>query len=164
MFWKTVIDNLRQPSSLGYWAVPRILLGYHFLRAASGKLSGNFLAGNALPNQFERLAVDPVALHRAFIEGVVQQYPLFFSYLVAFGELAIGLSLLTGCLVRVSSCFGAFHNLNIYLAIGYPAGGAQMNLNRLFIFLHIVFVLVAAGRPLGIDGFLHKKFPNSRMF
>ncbi len=159
--WK---QNLRQPVPLGWWAIPRILVGYQFLRAAAGKLNPNFLSGKALPGQFERLAADPLALHRAFIQGVVLQHPLFFSYLVAFGELAIGLALVSGCLARIASSFGAFHNLNIYLAVAIPAGGAQMNLNRLLVFLHLIFVIVAAGRPLGIDGWLHKRFPHSRLF
>jgi len=118
--WK---ENLRQPTPLGWWAVPRILVGYQFLRAASGKLNQAFLSGQELPRQFERIAADPIAVHRAFIEGIVLQHPLFFSYLVAFGELAIGIALVTGCLVRVASSFGAFHNLNIYLAVGIPLGG-----------------------------------------
>ena len=159
--WK---ENLRQPTPLGWWAVPRILVGYQFLRAASGKLNQAFLSGQRLPGQFERIAADPIALHRAFIEGIVLQHPLLFSYLVAFGELAIGIALVTGCLVRVASSFGAFHNLNIYLAVGIPLGGAQMNLNRLFVFLHLIFVILSAGRPLGLDGLLHKKFPHCRLF
>lgn len=108
---------------------------------------------------------DPVALHRDFILNVVLPHPVFFSYLVAFGELAIGISLLTGCLVRISSLFGSFHNLNILLAVAMPEGnGAQIRLNRLYVFLHLLFVLSSAGRSLGVDEWLKKKFPRSRLF
>jgi uncharacterized membrane protein YphA (DoxX/SURF4 family) len=107
---------------------------------------------------------DPFALHRSFILGFVVPHVHFFSYLVIFGEIAIGTSLLLGCLVRISSSFGAFHNLNILLAIGWGGPSSVMGINRTFIFLHLVFVLSSAGRVLGVDGFLHKQFPASILF
>ena len=107
---------------------------------------------------------DPISWHRDFILGVVVPNADTFSYLVCFGELAIAVSLLLGCLVRLSSLFGAFYNLNIYLAIGIPAGGATLGINRIFIILHLVFVAVSAGRVLGLDGYLKKRFPRSWLF
>ena len=129
-------QNFQQNTYLGYLAIVRIMVGYHFLRASWGKLTRGFLDGEQLPNQFAQLASDPISLHQDFILHVVIPHPLFFSYLIAFGELAIALSLLSGCLVRVASSFGAFHNLNIYLAIAIPNAGPQLGLNRIFIVLH----------------------------
>lgn len=86
----------------------------------------------------------------------------WFSQLVAYGELAIGLALLTGCLVRVASSFGAFHNLNIYLAVA--DSGADFALGRMYVLLHIIFVITAAGRLLGLDAWLHRKFPRAPVF
>jgi thiosulfate dehydrogenase [quinone] large subunit len=107
---------------------------------------------------------DPFLWHQDFLSGVVIPNPVFFSYLVAFGELAIGISLVLGCLVRVSSLFGAFHNLNIYLAIGIPQGGAVLGLNRLFIVCLLVFAVAGAGRALGVDAILKRKFFRSWLF
>ncbi len=161
----SIADNFRQRTLLGYLAILRIMVGYHFFRAGSGKLFGDFLGPEALPRQLANAVKDPISLHRDFILGVVIPNAEWFSYLICFGELAISLSLLTGCLVRISSLFGAFHNLNIYLAVAYPSeSGAQLGLNRIFIFLHLVFVLASAGRSLGIDGLLKKRFPRSRLF
>ena len=130
-------QNFQQNTYLGYLAIVRIMVGYHFLGASWGKISRGFWSGESLPRQLATTVVDdPIALHRAFIETVVIPNPAFFSSLVAFGELAIALSLLSGCLVRVASSFGAFHNLNIYLAIAIPNGGPQVGLNRIFIVLH----------------------------
>jgi uncharacterized membrane protein YphA (DoxX/SURF4 family) len=50
-----------------------------------------------------------------------------------FGEVAIAISLITGCLVRISSLFGAFHNANIYYSVAIASGGATMNYNRLLV-------------------------------
>lgn len=161
---KNLVNSFRQITFLGYLAIVRIFIGYHFISVAWSKLSGVFLSGEALPQLLADAANDPFPLHRDFIFGVVVPNSVFFSYLICFGELAIGISLVLGCLVRVSSLFGAFHNLNIYLAIGIPRGGATLGLNRLFIVCLLVFVLAGAGRALGLDGILKKMFPRSWLF
>ena len=159
-------DNFKQSTCLGYLAIPRILVGYHFLNSGWPKaFGGRFLGGSGLAAQLLAGAPeDPIALHREFILGFVVPHAHFFSYLVAFGEVAIGISLVLGCLVRISSAFGAFHNLNIYLAMAIPGGGASVGLNRIFIALHLVFVAASAGRALGLDAILHRWFPRSRLF
>jgi thiosulfate dehydrogenase [quinone] large subunit len=99
-----------------------------------------------------------------FITDVVVPNAVFFSYLVAWSEFLIGLSLIAGCLTRVSAAFAWFHNLNIYLAIAIPSGGAQLAINRLYLVLHILFVIASAGRSWGLDGLLHRRFPKSKWF
>lgn len=158
-------ENFKQNTYLGYLALVRILAGYHFLDSGYAKLSHGFLRGHDLPAQLIKSAPsDPFAWHRAFILGLVVPHASFFSYLVAFGETAIGLSLLFGCLVRISSSFGAFHNANILLSVAMASGGATIGINRLFILLHIVFVASSSGRSLGIDGMLKRRFPQSWLF
>jgi uncharacterized membrane protein YphA (DoxX/SURF4 family) len=158
-------ENFKQNTYLGYVAILRILLGFHFLGTGFEKFFGSFLTGRPLITDLMRGAPkDPFAWHRGFILGFVVPHLHFFSYLVTFGEIAIGTSLLLGCLVRISSSFGTFHNLNILLAIGWGGPSSVLGINRTFILLHLVFVLSSAGRALGIDGFLHKRFPASPLF
>lgn len=161
---KILAESFRQNTFLGYLAIVRIFIGYHFISVAVRKLSGGFLSGDALPGTLAAAADDPFSWHRDFVFNVVVPNSVVFSYLVCFGELAIGISLLFGCLVRVSSLFGAFHNLNIYLAIAIPRGGATLGLNRLFIVCLVIFALAGAGRSLGLDGILKKRFPQSWQF
>lgn len=157
--------NFKQPTYLGYLAIVRIVVGYHFITAAWPKITGPFLKGHILPEELAKtVGKDPFAWHRAFITGVVIPHPHFFSNLVAFGEMAIGISLLVGCLVRISSLFGAFHNFNILLSIAVANGAAQLGINRIYIVLHLIFVITSAGRSLGLDGFLHERFPRSKLF
>lgn len=157
-------DSFQKNTYLGYLAIVRIFVGYHFFQVAWAKLSSGFLSGSALPQLLASAADSPFDWHRQFIFGVVVPHPQFFSYLVCFGELAIGVSLVLGCFVRLSSLFGAIHNFNIYLAIGIPHGGATLGLNRLFIVCLLVFAVAGAGRALGIDGVLKKRFPRSVLF
>ena len=163
--WRSITENFQQNSYAGYLAIVRILVGYHFLEVGWPKVARGFYTGDSLPGRLVDATLDPLGWHRAFIFDVVVPNPVLFSYLVAFGEVAIGLSLLTGCLVRVASLFGAFHNFNILFAIAIPAAnGVQIRLNRLYIFLHLLFVIAAAGRSLGVDGWLKKKFPRCWLF
>ena len=160
-----IVRNFKQPTYLGYLAILRIVVGYHFITAAWPKLTGPFVKGRILPEELIKTVVkDPIAVHRAFIVHVVVPHAHFFSNLVAFGEFAIGVSLLLGCFVRIASLFGAFHNLNILLAIAIANGAAQLGINRIFIVLHLVFVFASAGRSLGLDGLLKRRFPNTPLF
>jgi uncharacterized membrane protein YphA (DoxX/SURF4 family) len=52
------------------------------------------------------------------------------AFLVAYGELAIGLSLVTGILVRAASAFGLLYMLALLFSSNYP--GAQVAIWRYF--------------------------------
>lgn len=161
----SLADNFKQNTYLGYLALVRILVGVLFLQVALPKVSGRFLSGNVLPRQLlNGIQKDPLGWHRAFITGFVIPHGHLFSYLSAFGEVAIGLSLVFGCLVRISSLFGALYNFNILFSVAYSAGGGTVNYNRVLILLHLIFVSASAGRALGIDGLLKRRFPHTWLF
>ena len=95
----SLAQNFKQPTYLGYLAILRIAVGYHFFSVALPKITGPFLHGHALTEDLAKTALkDPIGLHKAFILGSVVPHAFFFSHLVAFGELAIGLSFLFGFL------------------------------------------------------------------
>ena len=150
---------------LAYLVPARIAVGYHFLvRGSWPKLVEGFGAEELTQELLGGAARNPIPIHRDFIINFVVPNAEAFSRLIAFGELAIGLALITGCLVRVASSFAAFQNLNIYLAIAIPNASAQVGFNRTLIVMHVIFVAASAGRCLGIDGLLKKKFPRSPIF
>ena len=158
-------QNFKQPTYLGYLAILRIAVGYYFASVALPKITGPFLHGKALAEDLTKTALkDPIGFHQTFILSTVVPHAQFFGHLVAFGEMAIGLSFLFGCLVRISAAFGAFHNLNILLAIAWANGGPQLGINRIFIILELIFVFASAGRALGLDGILKRCCPNSKLF
>ena len=165
---ENTVDTFQQKTWIGYVALIRIVVGVQYFLVAWPKVAGGrFLSGNGqgLADQLLRASPkDTLGWHRAFITGFVVPHAHFFSYLVAFGEVAIAISLLTGCLVRVSSIFGAFHNANIYYAAALANGGATPNYDRLLVFLFIMFACTSAGRVLGVDGLLHKRFPRCWLF
>lgn len=161
----SLTDNFKQSTYLGYLALLRILVGCLFLLVAWPKVSGRFVNGQALPQQLlSGVQKDPLGWHRAFIESFVIPHAHFFTYLVIAGELSIGISLVVGLLVRISSLFGAFYNFNILFSVAYAAGGGTVNYNRVLILLHLIFVSASAGRSLGFDGLLKRRFPRSWLF
>jgi thiosulfate dehydrogenase [quinone] large subunit len=157
----TLREYLQQRTYLIFLALARISIGYHFTMVGWAKVSRGFDADD-LRRFLANPERDPFAWHRTFIEEFVVPNADWFSQLVAYGELAIGVSLLTGCLVRVASVFGALENLNIYLAVADST--PDFALHRIYVLLHVSFVLAAAGRSLGLDYWLHRKFPRSPLF
>ena len=157
-------SHLKQTTYLAYLVLPRVAVGYFFLQVGWAKWNMRFLGTDALARQLsESVLKDPLSWHRDFIQGFVIPHSGLFSYIVCFGEIAIGLSLMAGCLVRISAAFGAFHNLNILFAIAWAGSSSQFGLNLICIALHLAFLFSGAGCVLGLDGFLKKKFPQSRL-
>ena len=145
-------------------ALPRIAVGVFFIQFGWQKLAPRFLSGEQFVRQLSRASADPLPFHRDFILHVVTPHAHLFAHLVAYGEIAIGLSLVFGCLVRLSSIFGVFHNLNILFAMALPAGGVQVGLNRIFIVFQLMFVFASAGRALGLDALFRRRFPHTWLF
>ena len=54
------------------------------------------------------------------LQGVVLPHATVIAFLVAYGELAIGLSLFLGILVRTASVFGAIYMLTLLFSSNYP--------------------------------------------
>ena len=96
--------------------------------------------------------------------GICNPGRAFFAYLVIAGELSIGISVVIGLLVRISSLFGAFYNFNIPFSVASAAGGGTVNYNRALILLHSIFVSASAGRSLGLDGLLKRRFSRTWLF
>jgi thiosulfate dehydrogenase [quinone] large subunit len=103
-------------------AALRISIGCIFLIFAEYKVFGTqftlhggfqnwinlFIAGGAYPFML------PV------LKGVVLPHATAIAFVVAYGELAIGLSLVLGILVRAASVFGALYMLTLLFSANYP--------------------------------------------
>ena len=71
------------------------------------------------------------------------------AFLVAYGELAIGLALVLGALVRVASVFGIAYMLTLLFSSNYPGSGAPLWEYFGAALNHLVFVLCFASFALG---------------
>jgi thiosulfate dehydrogenase (quinone) large subunit len=107
----------------------------------------------------------PLPFYQPFLARCVAPHPAFWAYVVGFGELAIGLSLMSGLFVRAASLGGIFEMLNLLAATGY-APGPHADLWRYFganlehicpALLFVIFFFARAGETWGLDGVLSRR-------
>ena len=111
----------------------RIAVGCFFLIFAQYKVFGTqFTTGGGFEGWIHRFLQDGSAY--PFMVVVLQRFVLpharAIAFLVAYGELAIGLSLVLGILVRAASALGFLYMLSLLFSSNYP--GAQAPLWQYF--------------------------------
>src|SRR5262245_41653955 len=108
------------------WLIIRLYVGYEWLSAGWGKLSGGTWAtGEPLKSFWENAAAVPeqgkpaiaVGWYRNFIQFMLDNgWYTWFASLVMWGELLIGIALILGALTGIAAFFGAFLNWNFIMA------------------------------------------------
>lgn len=136
------------------WLLVRIYVGWAWLTAGWAKVTSSSWVGEeagAALSGFVQGALqktggahpDVQSWYAAFLESAVLPYAEVWSYLVAFGELLVGLALILGFLVGLAAAFGAFMNMSFLLA-----GAVSTNP----ILLVLSFFLICAWRTAGLIG------------
>ncbi len=158
-----MVARFQNPSIAGtVWLVLRLWLGYVWLQAGWGKVFGDkagawvgnkagvavtgFLKGGLERATGEQSIVP--GWYAGFIRQVALPNAQLFSYLVAYGEVLVGLALIVGVLTNFAALMGIVMNLS-YLFAGSISKNPQMLLAE----AAIVFAGVAAGY-YGIDRYL----------
>jgi thiosulfate dehydrogenase [quinone] large subunit len=152
-------------------AVTRIVTGIFFLFFAEYKVAGPAWAYGGF-EKWIRGYVDgnmPVGFYKPVLVDFALVHPVLCARIVAFGELAIGLSLVLGLLVRPASIAGAVLMINMALATWFAPGhdapawqyiGA--NLDHLpLLLLFAIFFATRAGEVWGVDGLHWSRQPKT---
>ena len=129
----------------------RLLMGWTFLYAGAWQVSSNFSAAAFLAHT--------KTFHDVYAPLTSPTIAPILTFLVSYGHLLIGLSLVSGLLVRVSGPFAVALLLTYWTAhMDFPYIESSVNL---IIDYHIVYaaltawlVAVNAGRVYGLDGWL----------
>lgn len=112
-------------TSAWIWLILRLYLGYNWLVAGWGKVTSDAWtgenAGVAVKGFMEgALALaqegDVAGWYAWFLENLVIPNAVVFSYMVAWGELLVGLGLIVGLLTGIAAFFGALMNMSFLLA------------------------------------------------
>lgn len=163
------VSNLPQPALARFlftdvrmawlWFIVRLFVGYQWLTAGWGKLTGHSIAfdsfgktltgspwimsghdGTALQG-FINMAITYAGTHpnmqswyAFFLKGAILPNVAVFSYVITFGEVLVGLGLIVGAFTGVAAFFGVFMNAN-YLFAG------SLSINPLLTLLGILLVL-----------------------
>jgi thiosulfate dehydrogenase [quinone] large subunit len=110
-----------------FWLPVRVFLGFSWLEAGLHKAMGpGWLDGGTSLLGFWKYAASipeqgrpPVAFdwYRDFLNVLIaNDAHTWFAYLITFGEIAVGVGLLIGCLTGVAAFFGALMNMSFLLA------------------------------------------------
>src|SRR2546430_15361846 len=145
-------------------AALRIAVGIWFAKAIFTKLSMTLAWGflplptasdrwiHAKPRRVTKYAEgNPVGFFREFLQATVGSHGTLFAQLTAFGEAAVGLGLLFGCLTTLASAIGLFLVVNYGLAVQWQ-GSSQQGFHYMLITTLVVLLAVRAGRTWGVDG------------
>ena len=127
------------------WLIIRIYVGWQWLVAGYEKIINPAWVGEgsgAVIKDFITFSLtkttgahpDVQGWYAVFLKDVVMNHTVFFSYLVAFGEVLVGLALIFGFLTGISAFFGAYMNIN-YLFAGV------VSVNPLLFVLQILLML-----------------------
>lgn len=141
------------------WLILRLYVGYEWFMAGWGKLGNPAWvgpqAGTAIQGFFagalQKMSgphPDVSGWYGYFISNFAAHHAIFLSYLVTYGEVAVGIGLILGAFTGVAAFFGVFMNLNYLFA-----GTISTNPFLLFIQLFLILAWRNAGW-FGLDRWL----------
>ncbi len=137
----------------------RLVLGALFLNGGVEKYQEGWLT-NSEPlhgslSAFEKTAV---GFHRTYLQRVALPYDGLWSKFICAGEVALGVSLLLGCFVRLSTFIGLLYLLNLYAANGtlYSLKFFGSPWSALTFVSCLILLIARAGRWGGIDALFAK--------
>ncbi|CAM3926373.1 DoxX family protein [Mesobacillus zeae] len=149
----------------GLLLVIRLFLGYSWLTAGYGKLTGGFDASGYLKGAIANPVKGPdgnviYGWYVSFLENFALPNIDIFNTIVPIGEFLVGLGLILGCLTTAAMFFGLVMNFAFFLA-----GTVSHNPTDLFLGAIILFSGYNAGR-FGLDywviPYLRKTFNKKR--
>ncbi len=139
--------------------VLRVYLGVIFLLMALPKVQGDFTS--RFMSFLEQVALQKAhPFYQEFVQAVVVPSASIFASLVSWGELLVGISLILGLLTRVSAVVALLLVLNQLLAQGEWFWTPYSH-DAAYFAIALALLIGAAGRTLGIDAFLARRWPRA---
>ncbi len=137
-------------------ALVRMATGVLFVAEGFGKITGKFVHG-AFSEDAQGMARKAWPLWGAFLRSVVVPNAGLFAWVVAVGELLLGIALLLGLLTRIAAAAGVLLLLTILLGQSYVPGADWMGwitagLTTKFAILLLLSIAASGYGAWGIDG------------
>lgn len=141
------------------WVMARIAVGYVWLHAGWAKLQNpawiGSESGKAISGFFAGVAEKTGGAHpdvslgyASLIENFAGHHTVFFSYLVTYGEIAIGIALILGAFTGIAAFFGAFMNMNFLFA-------GTLSINPILLLVQLLLILAWRNAGwIGLDRWL----------
>jgi thiosulfate dehydrogenase [quinone] large subunit len=127
------------------WLLIRLFIGYQWLNAGWEKINEAAWVGDKVPTGIHGFLAGALAkttgAHPAvfgwygdFLNSVAIPNERIFSYMVAYGELLVGLALLVGLFTKWAAFWGAVMNLSFILAGSTSANGYMLAMEVALLF------------------------------
>ena len=137
----------------------RVYLGTIFLIAALPKLQRDFTPG--LTGFVQHVGLQKGhPFYQPFLERVVLPNAPLFAALLSWAELLVGVTLILGLMTRVSASLALFLALNYMFAKGAWIWTSS-SIDAAVVVIALALLIGAAGRTLGLDAFLARRWPRS---
>ncbi len=147
------------PKMAWFWLIVRVYVGWSWLEAGWGKLGSPMWtgdqAGGALSGFIQGALQKTAGAHpdvqgwyASFLQNVVLPHASFWSHLVTYGEILVGVALILGIFTGIASFFGLFMNFSYLLA-----GTVSTNPILFILGLGLVMAWRIAGQ-FGLDYFV----------
>jgi uncharacterized membrane protein YphA (DoxX/SURF4 family) len=158
-------------SSTKALAILRFAVGILFLIFAEYKVFGTqFTLGGGFQSWINRFLQDGAyPFMRPMLKSFVLPHATAIAFLVAYGELAIGIALVLGILVREASLCGAVYMLTLLFSSDYPGPNAAFwqyfgaSLSHLVLALcFVTFALTKTEDVLSVRSFLRRRALDGR--
>ncbi len=139
-------------------AIIRIVTGIAYATSASFKIRAGHNGFTETMNWMinERWIDETFSFYRPFLDAIVLPNAELFSFLVTWGEAAVGVGLILGIFTRFTAAFALFISLNIVMASGVLPGAPQAD--WAFVIAGLTILITRAGRTWGIDKILLARF------
>ena len=153
------------PMSLGAAraaAAVRVATGVIFIAEGYSKASGDFVRGG-FGGRVRETASKAWPVWAGFLRDVVLPNAAAIGWLVAAGELAVGIGLVLGLWTRAAGAGGALLVLTFLLGQFYAPGGSWADwiiaglVSKFALLLLVLLALVDAGKTWGMDGRVRRR-------
>jgi len=144
---------LQVPQEFQALAFLRVASGVFFLYLGLAKFNNPHMADVLTLSVRTWAEHHPQPVYQAFLETVVLPNAVFFTRLVTFSELFIGITYILGAWIRYSSLLGLLLNTNFLLATQHM-GIDALGINLAFLAIHITLNWGKSGFCYGLDSLL----------
>lgn len=135
----------------------RLVMGVLFLQLGYTKIAGGWIQHpEPLEQSVRSLNEHASGIQLWYLQTVADPYVGIWSTLIAAGEMAYGISLFLGLLVRLSAALAIFMLINLHAATGdlFSINFFGSPSGAILVALSLVLFLSRAGRWIGIDAYL----------
>jgi thiosulfate dehydrogenase [quinone] large subunit len=145
---------------LSGWALLplRAFLAFTFLFAGFQKLANPSFFNSSSPHSLHAQMIGYISLSpiKVVLEHLLQHASLL-AWVIALGEVAVGIGMALGLWTRVAAIGGLLISLSLFLAVSFNDAPWYTGADIVFLFAVVPFVIAGSGGVLSVDGWIARR-------